>query len=61
MMKNIVIKIDDLAFLTDFVVIKGERNDEKLFILRRPILVTSKANLDMPRGILNISNGSKTF
>lgn len=61
MLRSIVVKLEDLAFHIDFVILKGFTNDEELLIFGKSFTKTSEVILHMEKGILTLTNGKKTF
>jgi len=53
-MENILVKVDNLYFPVDFVIMDMEEDRKVPIILGRPFLVTSHALIDMARGKLTL-------
>ncbi|MCI29269.1 hypothetical protein A2U01_0050478, partial [Trifolium medium] len=54
MIEDVLVKVKDLAFLVDFVIIDVDLADERDIILGRPFLATSHACINMKQGEVTI-------
>ena len=58
-MENILVKVDNLYFPVDFVIMDMEEDRKVPIILWRPFLATSHALIDMARGKLTLRVGEE--
>ena len=54
MIEDVLVKVDKLIFLTDFIVLDMEEDKEIPIILGRPFLATSGALIDVQKGELKL-------
>ncbi|MCI44603.1 hypothetical protein A2U01_0065842, partial [Trifolium medium] len=57
--KDVIVKIKDLAFPVDFVIMDIEEDADIPIILGRPFLATSRAVIDMEKEELKLRMGNK--
>ncbi|MCI57514.1 hypothetical protein A2U01_0078765, partial [Trifolium medium] len=55
--KDVIVKIKDLGFPVDFVIVDIEEDADILIILGRPFLATSRAVIDMEKEELTLRMG----
>ncbi|MCI71185.1 hypothetical protein A2U01_0092448, partial [Trifolium medium] len=56
--KDVIVKIKDLAFPVDFVIVDIEEDVDIPIILGRPFLATSRAIIDMEKEELKLRMGN---
>ena len=54
MIEDVLVKVDKLIFLVDFIVLDMEKDREIPIILGRPFLATGRAMIDVLRGELKL-------
>ncbi|MCI38228.1 hypothetical protein A2U01_0059456, partial [Trifolium medium] len=57
--KDVLVKIKDLVFLVDFVIIDIEEDADVPILLGRPFLATNRAVIDMEKEELTLRMGDK--
>ncbi|KAK2375580.1 hypothetical protein QL285_076465 [Trifolium repens] len=58
--RDILVKVKDLEFLVDFMILDIGEDEEHPIILGRPFLATCKALIDMNLGEITLRSGSKS-
>ncbi|XP_021986743.1 uncharacterized protein LOC110883245 [Helianthus annuus] len=57
--ENLLVKVGEFVFPTDFVILEMEEDTKILLILGRPFLATARAMVDMSDGRLTLRVGDK--
>lgn len=58
-LRNVLVHVDNLVFPIDFVVLDTKGDSRGSIILRRPLLATKKANVDVETGELMLKSNKR--